>query len=74
MKRTFNILVGNPEGKRPVGRPRHRWEDNIKMYLKKIGYGAVDWIHVAQDKRPVAESCEHDNELSGSITDRKFLE
>jgi hypothetical protein len=38
----YNILVGRPEGRRPLGRPRHRWEDNIKMYLREIGFGDVD--------------------------------
>jgi hypothetical protein len=36
-----------PEGKRPLGRPRRRWEDNIKMDLEEIGFGGVDWIHLA---------------------------
>jgi hypothetical protein len=45
----YNILVGRPEGRRPVGRPRRRWEDNIKMDLREIGFGDVDWIHWAQD-------------------------
>jgi hypothetical protein len=45
----FNILVGRLEGKRPLGRPRRRWEDNIKMDLRGIGFGDVDWIHLAQD-------------------------
>jgi hypothetical protein len=45
----YNILVGRPEGRRPLGRPRRRWEDNIKMDLKEIGFGDVDWIHLAQD-------------------------
>ena len=39
-----------PEGKRPLGRPRHRWEDNIKMDLEEVGYGGMDWIELAQDK------------------------
>jgi hypothetical protein len=42
----YNILVGRPEGRRP----RHRWEDNIKMDLREIGFGDVDWIHLAQDR------------------------
>jgi hypothetical protein len=46
----YKILVGRPEGKRPLGRPRHRWEDNIKMDLREIGFGDVDWIHWAQDR------------------------
>jgi hypothetical protein len=45
-----NILVGRPEGRRPLGRPRRRWEDNIKMDLEEIGFGGVDWIHLAQDR------------------------
>jgi hypothetical protein len=44
-----NILVGKPEG-RPLGRPRHRWEDNIKTDLREIGFGDVDWINLAQDR------------------------
>jgi hypothetical protein len=47
---TYNILVGKPEGRKPLGRPRRRWEDNIKMDLREIGLGDVDWIHLAQDK------------------------
>jgi hypothetical protein len=44
------LLVGKPEGKRPLGRPRRRWVDNIKMDLLAIGWGGVDWIGLAQDK------------------------
>jgi hypothetical protein len=43
----YNILVGKPEGRRPLGRPRCRWEDNIKMDLREIGFGDVDWINLA---------------------------
>jgi len=39
----YRVLVGKLEGKRPHGRPRHRWEDNIKMDLKEVGYGCMDW-------------------------------
>jgi hypothetical protein len=46
----YNILVGRPEGRRPLGRPRRRWEDNIKMDLWEIGFGDVYWIHWAQDR------------------------
>jgi hypothetical protein len=42
--------VGRPEGKRPLGRPKHRWEDNIKMYLTEIEWGGMDWIDLAQDR------------------------
>jgi hypothetical protein len=45
----YNILVGRPEGRRPLGRHRRRWEDNIKLDLREIGFGDVDWIDVAQD-------------------------
>jgi hypothetical protein len=44
------ILVGKLEGKRPLGRPRRRWEDNIRMDLREIGWGGMDWIHLAQDR------------------------
>jgi hypothetical protein len=43
-------LVGRPEGKRPLGRPRRRWEDNIKMDLKEIGIDGANWIRPAQDR------------------------
>jgi hypothetical protein len=46
----YNILVGGPEGRRPLGRPRRRWENNIKMDLREMGFGDVDWIHWAQDR------------------------
>jgi hypothetical protein len=46
----YYILVGKPEGRRPLGRPRHRWEDNMKMDLGEIEFGDVNWIHLAQDR------------------------
>jgi hypothetical protein len=46
----YNILVGRPEGKKPLGRPRRRWEDNIRMDLRDIGFGDADWINLAQDR------------------------
>jgi ribosome biogenesis protein Nip4 len=46
----YNILVARPERRRPLGRPRRRWEDNIKMDLREIGFGDVDWIHCVQDR------------------------
>jgi hypothetical protein len=45
------ILVGNLEGKRPLGGPRHRWVDNIKMDLREIGWGDMDWIDLAQERK-----------------------
>ena len=44
------VLVGKPEGKRPLGRPRHRWEDNIKTDLQEMGGGFGDWMELAQDR------------------------
>jgi hypothetical protein len=44
------VLVGKPEGKRPLGRPRRRWEDGIRMNLREIGLGCVDWILLSQDR------------------------
>jgi hypothetical protein len=46
----YNILVGRPEGRRPLGRHRRRWEDKIKMDIREIGFGDVEWIHLAQDR------------------------
>jgi hypothetical protein len=46
----YNILVGRPEGRRPLGTPRCRWEDNNKMDLREIGFEDVEWIHFAQDR------------------------
>jgi hypothetical protein len=49
-RNAYRILVGKPEGKRPLGRPRRRWVDNIKMGLGEIGWDGVDWIELAQDR------------------------
>jgi len=49
-EKTYNILVGKPEWKKPLGRPRHRWED-IRMDLRDIVWEAVDWIHLAHDRK-----------------------
>ena len=46
----YRVLVGKPQNKRPLGRPRHRWEDNIKMDLQEVGCGGMDWIELAQDR------------------------
>jgi hypothetical protein len=45
----YRVLVGKPEGKRPLKRPRRRWEDNIRMDLQEVGRGCEDWIGLAQD-------------------------
>jgi hypothetical protein len=47
---TYSIFVGKPEGKRPLGRRRSRWEDNIKMDLREIGWDSMDWIDLAQNR------------------------
>ena len=44
------VLIGRPEGKRPLGIPRRRWEDNIKIGFQEVGWGGLDWIDVTQDK------------------------
>jgi hypothetical protein len=49
-RNAYRILVGKPEGKRPLERHRHKWEGNIKMDLIEIGWGCVDWIHPAEDR------------------------
>jgi hypothetical protein len=49
-RNVYRVLVGKPEGKRPLGRPRHRWEDEIKMDLRETGWEGVEWIHLAQDR------------------------
>jgi hypothetical protein len=49
-RNAYRILVRNPEGKRPLGRPRRRWVDNIKMNLREIGWDGVDWIYLAQNR------------------------
>jgi hypothetical protein len=46
----YKALVGTPDGKRPLGRSRLRWEENIKMDLQEVGYGGMDWVELAQDR------------------------
>jgi hypothetical protein len=46
----YRVLVGRPEGRRPLGRPRRRWEDNIRMDLREVGCGFVDWMELVQDR------------------------
>jgi hypothetical protein len=57
-RNAYRILVGKPEGKKPLGRLRRRWDDNTKMDLRETGWGGMDWTDLAQDRG----SCEHGNE------------
>ena len=58
----YRVLVGKSEGKRPLEKPRRRWEDNIKRDLQKVGGGCGDWMELAQDR----DTCEYGDEPSGS--------
>jgi hypothetical protein len=49
-RNVYRVLIGKPKGKRPLGRPRRRWEDGITMDLREIGWGSVDWIQLVQDR------------------------
>jgi hypothetical protein len=49
-RNVYRVLIGKPAGKRPLGRPRRRWEDGIRMDLREIGWGSVDWIQLTQDR------------------------
>jgi hypothetical protein len=64
------VLVGKPEGKRPLGRPRHRWEDNIKRDLEEVGGDCGDWMERAHYR---IHTCEYGNELWGSINAGNLL-
>jgi len=74
MRLVYSVLVGKPEGKKPLGRPRSRWEDNIEMDLQEVGCGVMDYIKLAQDRdRWRACMSEVMNHL-GSIKCREFLD
>jgi predicted small integral membrane protein len=49
-RKLYKVLVGKPEGKRPLGRLRHTWEDGLRIDLRETGWGSVEWIHLAQDR------------------------
>jgi hypothetical protein len=74
MRDVYRVLVGKPEGKKPLGRPRNRWEGNIKMNLKEVGYvgtwTASMWLRIGQ----VAGTCECCNEPSSFIKCGEFLD
>ena len=46
----YRVMVGKADGRRPLGRPRQKWEDNIRMDLQELGYGVMNWIELAQDR------------------------
>jgi hypothetical protein len=66
MKNAYNILVGKPEGNRPLGRPRSRWEDSIRMDLREIRWGGVDRINLAQNG-------DQWRDLMNTVMDRRVL-
>jgi hypothetical protein len=70
-RNAYRLLVGKPEGKRPLGRPRRRWVDNIRMDLGEVGRGDVDWIGLAQDRNRWRALVNSVLKLSGSM---KFWE
>ena len=70
----YKDLLGKPEGRRPLGRPRRRWVDNIRMDLQEVGCGYMDCIGLATGKRQVADACECGNEPSGSVKCGEFLD
>ena len=70
----YRVLVGKSEGKRPLGRPRRRWEDNIKMDLQEVGCWGMDWIELAQNRDRWQGTCECGNEPSDPIKFGEFLD
>ena len=70
----YRILVGKLEGKRPLGRPRRRWEDNIKMDLQEVGCECMDWINLAQDRDRWRALVNAVMNLRVSIKCREFLD
>jgi hypothetical protein len=66
-RNAYRMLVGKPEGKRPLGRPKRRWDNSIRIDLRGIGWGGMDWIDLAEDR-------DHGNEPTGPIKCREILE
>ena len=66
-RNAYRVLVGKPEGKRPLGRRRRRWEDNIRMYLREVVCDPGEWIDLAEDRGPMASLCKGGNEPPGSL-------
>ena len=71
---TYRVLVGKSEGKRQLGRPRHSWEDNIKVYIHEVSWEDMNWIYLAQDRANGRGFCEPGNEPLDSIKCREFLD
>jgi hypothetical protein len=72
-RNSYRLLVVKPEGKRPPGRRRYRWVDNIRMDLVEVGWGVVDWIGLALNRNRWS-CCEFGIEPSGSMTCRETIE
>jgi len=70
----YRVLVGKPEGRRLVGRPRHRWEDNIKMDLQEVGCGGYGLDRAGSGSGQGVGTCECGNETSGSVKFGEFLD
>jgi hypothetical protein len=70
----MNNLEGKPEGKRPLGRPMRRWEDNIRMDLREVYWEGVDCMLLTQDRDRWRTLFDHGNEPSGSIQGGEFLD
>jgi hypothetical protein len=64
-RNAYRMLVGKPEENRPIGRPRRRWEDNVRTDLGEVGWDVIDWIHLAQNRIQWGAPCEYGNEPSG---------
>jgi late competence protein required for DNA uptake (superfamily II DNA/RNA helicase) len=70
----YRVLVGKPEGTRPLGRPRHRWENNIRKNLQEVGLKVMDWIELAQDKDRWRALVNAEMNLGDSIKCGEFLD
>ena len=70
----YRVLVGKPEGKRPLGRPRHRWEDNINIDIQEVGCEGMDWIQLVQDRDRWRALVNAVMNLRGSMKCGEFLD